>query len=103
MPDKPAPIRSHYHKPAECRPSAYRRGYDRTWQRLAEAVLSDEPLCRMCKDKGLRSGATLVDHIKPIEDGGPRLDRNNLQPLCRDCHATKTGVDIRTRRATNPH
>jgi HNH endonuclease len=27
-----------------------------------------------------------VDHIIPLVDGGPRLDMDNLQSLCWQCH-----------------
>lgn len=36
-----------------------------------------------------------IDHIKAIALGGPQLDLDNLQVLCHDCHATKTGIDRR--------
>jgi 5-methylcytosine-specific restriction endonuclease McrA len=31
-----------------------------------------------------------VDHIIPIDDGGARLDEENLQAACRPCHRWKT-------------
>jgi 5-methylcytosine-specific restriction endonuclease McrA len=34
-----------------------------------------------------------VDHRVSLSDGGPRLDRANLQVLCRDCHEHKTHED----------
>jgi 5-methylcytosine-specific restriction protein A len=61
-------------------------------------VLADEPLCRLCCRAGFVVAATLVDHITPIEDGGERLSRDNLQPLCVRCHGRKTGQDLRKRR-----
>ena len=44
--------------------------------------------------------ATMVDHIVPIADGGEKLDEDNLQSLCQDCHARKTADDL-VKRAAN--
>jgi 5-methylcytosine-specific restriction endonuclease McrA len=56
------------------------------WRRLRLLVLAREPVCRACG----RDGATEVDHIKPIRDGGQRLSFDNLQALCGPCHSRKT-------------
>ena len=80
------------------RPSASRRGYDADWQRVRLVVLSDEPLCRCCAAEGRTTAATQVDHIVALTDGGARLDRSNLQPLCDDCHGRKTAADVAARR-----
>ena len=61
------------------------RGYDRRWRKLRLLVLSDEPLCRMCREIGRTRLATVVDHIRPKRDGGTD-ERDNLQPLCKPCH-----------------
>ena len=57
----------------------------RTWRTLRKYVLMGEPLCRDCGKP-----ATVVDHIRPISDGGARLDIENLQPLCFKCHNRKS-------------
>jgi len=31
-----------------------------------------------------------VDHVRPLSDGGDHYDADNLQALCRSCHARKT-------------
>lgn len=67
------------------RGSSTARGYDAQWRRVRLAVLTREPICRDCG--GL---AHEVDHIRPLSQGGGRLDPRNLQPLCRECHARKT-------------
>ena len=51
-----------------------------------------DPLCAHCLAKGHTMPATLVDHIVPLPEG-PRLDMDNLQSLCRSCHAKKTAAD----------
>jgi 5-methylcytosine-specific restriction protein A len=45
----------------------------------------------MCLKEGRASMAEIADHIKPIKEGGARLDINNLQSLCRSCHNKKHG------------
>lgn len=57
------------------------------WLHTREQVLTrDNGMCQRC---GL--AATLVDHIIPSEDDWDnRLDQDNLQSLCRDCHYWKT-------------
>ena len=59
--------------------------YGPAWEPLRRAVLAEEPECRRCSRP-----ATEVDHIVEVADGGPVHDRDNLQPLCHRCHATKT-------------
>ena len=61
------------------------------WRRLAKAQLKREPLCSECMRNGRVCPAEIADHIKPIADGGARLDFDNLQSLCRACHNKKHG------------
>lgn len=95
-PEHPAPPRRPW-RPTERsrehdrrRGDAASRGYDATWRRLRGAQLKREPLCRRCRDAGYTKPATEVDHIIPLRQGGARLDPENLQSLCRRCHAIKT-------------
>ena len=78
------------------RGTTHERGYGRHWQLLRLLVLNEEPTCRRCAGRGRVTAATLVDHILPLRDGGTN-DRENLQPLCLDCHAVKTQADLRCR------
>jgi 5-methylcytosine-specific restriction protein A len=56
------------------------------WRRLRAVVLAEEADCRVCGER-----ATVVDHIVPhLGDLMVFLDRRNLQPLCKRCHAVKT-------------
>lgn len=59
------------------------------WRRIRAQVLKSEPRCRSCGVK-----ATTVDHIVPRAFGGSDR-RENLQPLCRHCHAEKTAAEGR--------
>ena len=83
------------------RGSSSARGYDYTWQRFA-AYLKGKPelaLCRPCQDAGLTVPRTQFDHVVPLSEGGPRLDENNIQPLCDACHNAKTARETRGRGA----
>lgn len=61
-----------------------------TWQRLRALVITEEPLCRHCSERGLIVCASDVDHV----DGNPgNNDRSNLQSLCHSCHSIKTASD----------
>ncbi len=75
------------------RGSRQERGYGRQHELLRKQLFAAEPLCRMCRDKGRVTVATIADHIVPLAKGGPRYDITNLQPLCPDHHHTKTMAD----------
>ena len=62
----------------------------REWRMLRKEVLTAEPLCRICREHGRLTPATIVDHIMPIRQGGDKMDRSNLQPLCARCHERKS-------------
>ncbi|MCW5777815.1 MAG: HNH endonuclease [Phycisphaeraceae bacterium] len=88
-------MRRRTRKAPDLRRSAAARGYDGDWSRLAKLHRAREPLCRHCARAGRAVPAALVDHIRPIR--GPhdpgRLDPENLQSLCRACHARKTDAE----------
>ncbi len=65
------------------RPAAARRGYSADWQSLREQFLTEHPVCNRCGRV-----AVLVHHVRSVADRPDlRLDRNNLESLCRECHA----------------
>jgi len=55
--------------------------------------LANEPLCRMCRDKGITRAATTPDHIKPLALGGTDTD-DNIRCLCADCHREVTAQEF---------
>ena len=61
------------------------------WRRLSRLQLKREPLCEECLKAERVTAAEIADHIKPIREGGARLDTENLQSLCRACHNRKHG------------
>lgn len=60
------------------------------WQHIREAQLQETPYCEECYKKQQRLvEATVVDHIKPIRQGGSQTDPENLASLCAPCHNRK--------------
>lgn len=65
--------------------------YGARWQRERAEFLRAHPRCVMCKARGIRCQATVVDHKQPHQ-GDLRLfwDKRNWQALCKACHDVKT-------------
>lgn len=61
------------------------------WAKLSKMVRDQEPLCRMCKEKGIIRPSQVADHITPYPICGETgfYDRNNLQALCQECNHLK--------------
>jgi 5-methylcytosine-specific restriction endonuclease McrA len=59
------------------------------WRRMSKQVREEEPFCQECLKKGITKLTEVADHIVSIKNGGSRLDRNNLQGLCRPCNNAK--------------
>ena len=66
------------------RPSSAKRGYDRTWRRVRLAYLADQPFC---ETPGCPRPAEQVHHV---DNDSSNNDADNLQALCRPCHAGLT-------------
>lgn len=69
------------------RGTSSQRLYGWQWQLARAVYLADHPMCKRCRDLGIITAATVVDHIIPHR-GDPRLfwDRSNWQSLCTPCH-----------------
>ena len=95
------------HKPkrAERRVSAQWHGwYNLTvWtDDLRPNQLMREPWCRECARRGIRTRATVVDHIQPHRGNWARfIDRDNLQSLCKSCHDGKTALEMAAEKRQN--
>ena len=74
------------------RGTSTQRGYDARWTRLRNAKARHDPLCESCLEEGLAVPMTSVDHVIPFKGRHDplRLDWDNLQSLCEDCHKAKT-------------
>lgn len=78
---------------AERRGSRQSRGYGAAWDRLRVAVLRrDAGICQCCLKLGRITLANEVDHIRNKAQGGSD-DMDNLQAICRACHAAKTAAE----------
>lgn len=66
---------------------------------LRPAQLLREPWCRECARRGVRTWATVVDHIKPHRgDWQLFVDPANHQSLCETCHNRKTAREMAEQR-----
>jgi 5-methylcytosine-specific restriction protein A len=66
----------------------------RALQRRRAILFTREPWCRICRDAGRWTLATIRDHIVPLAEGGTD-DETNEQPLCRRCSDQKTAEEAR--------
>jgi len=98
----------HARRKEQQRGSSNARGYDWNWCKPGgkrERFLAQFPLCGMrpdglapvmsqCQADGIRTPATVVDHVVPHR-GDPRLfdDVGNWQALCISCHARKSQTE----------
>ena len=59
------------------------------WKRFRLSILKrDYHLCQRCLKDGHVTPATIVHHIIEIrEDFDKRLDKDNCESVCRDCHS----------------
>ena len=79
------------------RDSASARGYSARWAKVARNYLHFHPLCVACEKVGIVQQAEQVDHILPHRgDYDLFWDADNLQGLCRRCHAKKTRKESHT-------
>ena len=65
-----------------------------TWQKLRHRKFIANPVCEMCAKEGRATPTEEVHHIKPVESGRDEAemrrlayDFDNLQSLCKACHA----------------
>ena len=77
------------------RKAEYRSWYSLpVWRKLAALVRAEEPLCRECLKRNEMTPTQCVDHIVPHRGDWERFaDRENLQGLCKPCHAKKTAME----------
>lgn len=65
------------------------------WRKFAKRFKQSNPLCVECLKKDLVVPGKVVDHIKPINAGGEKLDEENCQTLCESCHNRKSSNESR--------
>jgi 5-methylcytosine-specific restriction protein A len=75
------------------RGNRHQRGYGYLWYRIRDRILKrDNYLCQPCENNHRITTASEVDHILPKAKGGTD-DDDNLQSICKKCHAEKTITD----------
>lgn len=62
----------------------------RSWIKFRNWFRAKNPLCKHCLEKGIVTPMKIVDHIKPISEGGEKFSEDNCQSLCQECHNRKT-------------
>ena len=82
------------------RPASHRFYHTARWQRIRDSFITRHPLCCKCYERGIVKQAEIVDHIIEISDGGSLTSVDNLQSLCRYCHAEKTNNERRNRESS---
>ncbi|MCO8580353.1 HNH endonuclease [Burkholderia multivorans] len=60
------------------------------WDVIRKRIRRRDGYC--CRACGIALRAGVVDHIKPLAQGGSNADEN-LQLLCKECHDDKTNAD----------
>jgi len=73
------------------RGTAAERGYNYRWNKYRIPYLKRHPLCVNFEE--CHNPATVVDHIKPVNQGGDFWDPENHQPMCKPCHDRKTAKE----------
>lgn len=63
------------------------------WRKVRKLYVMENPLCEHCLERDLVTPVQEVDHIKPLRLGGEKFDFDNLQSLCKSCHARKSGKE----------
>lgn len=63
------------------------------WKRIRARQLAKEPTCRLCRERGLLTPATHVDHIDGKAACAHDYREENLQSLCQSCHSAKTAQE----------
>ena len=66
-----------------------------------KAIERDKSTCQAC-NKVLSTTEVTVDHIRPLLYGGDPYNLDNLQCLCRACHAVKTNEEQIREHKPNP-
>lgn len=65
--------------------------HSQAWKKVRlQALKRDYYLCQICKRRGVIKQADTVDHVIPLREAwDKRLDLNNLQSICHECHNRK--------------
>ena len=73
----------------------------KSWRSLRNYYISMFPLCELCNKQGYTIPGEEVDHRTSIRQGGAALSINNLQTLCKTCHARKSSREASREKIKN--
>jgi len=59
---------------------------------IRKRIIARDPICKHCEAKGKTTLTEVIDHIKPLAEGGSN-DDSNLMGLCHPCHDAKTQAE----------
>jgi len=65
------------------------------WRKQRRIYLNVNPLCVHCLELGIKTAATVVDHVVRYKEGDDFFDQNNWQPLCERHHNVKSSNESR--------
>jgi 5-methylcytosine-specific restriction endonuclease McrA len=68
-----------------------RNPYDHVWRAVRLRILQRDGHQCQIRLAGCTHDATQVDHITPLDQGGPRLDPSNLRAACTHCNCSLGG------------
>jgi 5-methylcytosine-specific restriction endonuclease McrA len=102
------------HSDLAVRPMAYNRGRQgRAWWKLTKQIRAEVEMyglpCHLCGKPidltlhHLHPRSFTVDHIIPLADGGPEVDRDNCAPACRGCNSAKANRARARKRQRTQH
>jgi len=88
MPSAPKTFRSQQAKQRRFHGTKQQRGYGGEWERISRRYRESHPVCEICN----AAPAVDTDHIIPFRGlkDPLRTAWDNLQAVCRPCHAAKT-------------
>ena len=73
--------------PRSAAAEAYRAWYRTArWRKLRQQQLRQEPLCRMCREAGRVTAATVCDHVEPHRGDEAKFWGGPFQSLCAAHH-----------------
>ena len=71
--------------------------HTRRWRKARLNYLKTNPLCKTCEAEGRTTAATVLDHIKPVNQGGEFWNADNWQGLCAQHHNIKSAKERKGR------
>lgn len=67
---------------------------NRRWRSASALFRKNNPLCIICKNKGIIKPSQVTDHIKPHKGNLENFwDASNWQAICNTCHNTKSAKE----------